>query len=409
MNESEVQQIKEATSDYVQDIINELDPLFYHLYNFDDYIKEEIYKNFEEHIPYETFETAYDSFIEDVFRESNLTNRSYKKSEKYFETTLNQESQILFLKNVPQPSQKTAEWYIFRKQHLTGSNIWKLFSTDSCKRQLIYEKLVPEHLTHSYTSLSQGPLNWGHKYEPLTTMFYEHYNDVTVGEFGCVPHKSIPFIAASPDGIVTSAKKNGRMIEIKNVVSREITQTPKMEYYIQMQLQMEVCDLVDCDFVETKFVEYENEKEFEMDKYKIEKGMIMVFVKNNSTYVYEYSPLFETRESQMNTFIDQTFEKYNITDPQKEVGGLKWFTNVFWKLDIYSCVYVPRNERWFKAAYPTMEETWKLIEEEQNDPESYLKYKPKSRSKPNLLTNKEDLASSVDSKPTKKSEEVIVL
>ena len=45
-------------------------------------------------------------------------------------------------------------------------------------------------------------------------------NDVKVEEFGCIPHETIPFLAASPDGIVTSNKLNGRMIEIKNVVSR---------------------------------------------------------------------------------------------------------------------------------------------------------------------------------------------
>ena len=31
---------------------------------------------------------------------------------------------------------------------------------------------------------------------------------------------------------------DGRMLEIKNPTTREITQVPKMEYYIQMQLQI---------------------------------------------------------------------------------------------------------------------------------------------------------------------------
>ena len=155
-------------------------------------------------------------------------------------------------------------------------------------------------------------MNWGHKYEPLSILFYEYYNDVRVEEFGCVPHKSVPFLAASPDGIVTSQRQNGRMLEIKNVVSREITKTPKMEYWIQMQLQMEVCDLKDCDFVETKFVEYDSENAFKADAYRIEKGMIMVFVKNNESYVYEYSPLFQNRDKDLNTFIQNSFEKYNI-------------------------------------------------------------------------------------------------
>ena len=66
-----------------------------------------------------------------------------------------------------------------------------------------------------------------------------------------------------------------------------------MEYYIQMQLQMEVCDLNDCDFVETKFVEYDSFEDFKNDKYNIKKGMIIVLIKDNSSFVYEYSSLFK--------------------------------------------------------------------------------------------------------------------
>ena len=42
------------------------------------------------------------------------------------------------------------------------------------------------------------------------------------------------------------------------IVNREIDVIPKKEYWGQMQLQMENCDLDECDFLETKFVEYDN-------------------------------------------------------------------------------------------------------------------------------------------------------
>tara|TARA_Y100000992_G_C21274337_1_gene498998 strand:+ start:2850 stop:4043 length:1194 start_codon:yes stop_codon:yes gene_type:complete len=386
MNEQDTNEIRESIEDQVQDMISNMDPLFYHHYMFDDYMKQEIYKQFEEHVEYDVFDPMYESFIENIFIELDLVKRSYKYMERYFVNDNSQSDQVNYLKHIPQPAQKTQEWYDFRKKHLTGSNIWKLFSTESTKRQLIYEKLAPSSASHNYNSLSSGPLNWGHKYEPLSILFYEYYNDVRVEEFGCVPHKSVPFLAASPDGIVTSQRQNGRMLEIKNVVSREITKTPKMEYWIQMQLQMEVCDLKDCDFVETKFVEYDNENDFKADAYRIEKGMIMVFVKNNESYVYEYSPLFQNRDKDLNTFIQNSFDKYNIDDPQKSINGIKWFTNVFWKLDVYSCVYVPRNQKWFEAAYPIMEETWNLIKTEQEIEGSYLKYKAKSNKKTTTST-----------------------
>ncbi len=34
-----------------------------------------------------------------------------------------------------------------------------------------------------------------------------------------------------------------------------------------MQIQMEVCDLNECDFLETRFLQYENEQEFLDDYY----------------------------------------------------------------------------------------------------------------------------------------------
>ena len=54
----------------------------------------------------------------------------------------------------------------------------------------------------------------------------------------------------------------GRMLEIKNIVNRDITGIPKKAYWVQMQLQMEVCDLEECDFLETRFKEYDNEQAF---------------------------------------------------------------------------------------------------------------------------------------------------
>ena len=189
------------------------------------------------------------------------------------------EEQVKYLMNIEQPEQRTQEWYEFRYNHITGSNAWKLYTTESAKNQLYYEKLAPFTVdTTKRTNTSDNPLNWGHKYEPITTMLYEHKNNVKIGEFGCIPHKDIPFLAASPDGIVISENMKGRMLEIKNVVSREITGTPKMEYYIQMQLQMEVCDLDDCDFVETKFLEYDSYYDFMtiQTRDKNDKGMIVV-------------------------------------------------------------------------------------------------------------------------------------
>ena len=72
------------------------------------------------------------------------------------------------------------------------------------------------------------------------------------------------------------------MLEIKNIVNREIDGIPKKEYWIQMQLQMEVCDLDECDFLETKFTEYDSSEAYwdnviENEGNHVKKGVIMYF------------------------------------------------------------------------------------------------------------------------------------
>ena len=39
----------------------------------------------------------------------------------------------------------------------------------------------------------------------------------------------------------------------------------------------------------------------------------------------------------------------------------EWIKNIFWKLEIYSCVLVLRNKLWLKNAIPYIEEIWNII------------------------------------------------
>ena len=41
---------------------------------------------------------------------------------------------------------------------------------------------------------------------------------------------------------------DGRMLEVKNMYNRDINGIPKEEYWIQMQIQLETCNLECCDF-----------------------------------------------------------------------------------------------------------------------------------------------------------------
>jgi len=264
---------------------------------------------------------------------------------------------IEMLQNIPQPQQRTPEWYEFRQQHITASNAWKAFGTQSSKNQLIYEKCKPINTKTKSPTFNENSMTWGHKYEPLTRMIYEHRHDTIIQDFGCIEHPRHPFLAASPDGIVIGKNNFGRMIEIKNVVTRVIDGNPKKDYYTQVLLQMEVCDLLEADFIESKFTEYSDYNDFLQDsneslfmtKDDKMKGCIMEFVKDGE-YIYIYMPFSIVTESDLNQWLDTNMSQ-----------NADWIKTLYWKLDVYSCVLIKRNNAWFEYAIPHLQDIWNTI------------------------------------------------
>ena len=192
-------------------------------------------------------------------------------------------------------------------------------------------------------------LHWGQKYEPLSVLIYEHMYNTTIEDFGCIKHDKHTFLGASPDGInvESSSPRYGRMLEIKNIVNREITGIPKLEYWVQMQLQMETCRLEECDFLETRFKEYEDETSYLNDTEIEYKGIILYFSKEGKP-TYMYSPLDFIKSSSK---LEKWEEKTRI---DMEEQGFLWVKNLYWKLDEMSCVLVKRNSRWFNTVVPTI-------------------------------------------------------
>jgi putative phage-type endonuclease len=298
-----------------------------------------------------------------------IPKRSYKKS--YIRNVSVNHNKIkanlLKLKNIPQPEQRTPEWYVFRNSTLTASNIYKIFITESTQSQLILEKCCPSAPSKYKNNNLNSPMHWGQKYERISVLYYEHINNTKVSEFGCIPHSKYSYIAASPDGIVCDENSAiyGRMLEIKNVVSREINGTPKMEYWIQMQIQMEVCDLNECDFLETKFLEYSDLEEYKED-YELNVssnkhcGFIMQFSINNEDVHYEYAPfnLHNVESEAYSEWTDLMLAK------NKDYSYVR---NIYWKLETISCVLVLRNKLWFKHIQPYIETFWNALVSEKND------------------------------------------
>jgi putative phage-type endonuclease len=309
-----------------------------------------------------------------------LKKNDFIRYEEWCPTTLDVNPDIIIaLEKMPQPDQKSNEWYIFRHDHITASNAWKALSSQSNKNQLIYEKCLPMNTDKFKPTLNENSLTWGHKYEPLSTKMYELKMNTQVKEFGCIEHPVYKFLAASPDGIVVGENNYGRMLEIKNVVSRVIDGSPKKEYYIQMQLQMEVCNLDECDFLETKFTEYTNYMSYLFDTsnelYEDEdglefqntclskdnkiKGIIIYFHTAEGKPFYLYKPLDIIHPKEIEEWQDKNIDFYN--KPEYKYVFMK---TIYWKLDIISCVLVCRNKQWFNDNISKLQEIWTIIEQE---------------------------------------------
>jgi putative phage-type endonuclease len=300
--------------------------------------------------------------------------RSYKYS--FIRKSPNLEKmkkKIEFLESLYQPEQKTDEWYSHRHGLITASSVWKAFGSQSVQNQLIYEKCMPFDPTKYSRVNTESSLHWGQKYEVLSKQLYEEINGTKVQEFGCIrhPNSNYYFIGASPDGINVCplSPLYGRLVEIKNVVSREINGIPKEDYWIQMQIQMEVCNLPECDFEETKFTEYEDEDAFNADSNEINdylnwnynlngkrRGVIVYFTKDEKPF-YQYAPLDITTKTEFDAWFEVTINTHD---------NLTWIKNIYWRLDVYSCVLVLRNKEWFKNAVVKIEELWKIIETEKH-------------------------------------------
>lgn len=333
-------------------------------------VREICYIQFEEFIVCETTEEDFDELLEsalNLFCIMNNLERSVRVENEIEPDTYDDEKQdittnkIAYLKSLPQPNQRTSEWYEFRHNLITASNAYKAYGSQSAQNQLIYEKCLPlkTSVEEQPTMVNiNSPFHWGQKYEPLSVQLYESKYNTKIDDFGCIQHDSYNFIGASPDGINVKIDSNlyGRMLEIKNVVSRDITGNPKKEYWIQMQLQMEVCDLDECDFLETKFVEYNNYTEFKNDTTEKTKGSIIYFNTKESKPFYLYKPLEIVEEDEILKWEEDTINKYQSTD-----YGMMWIKHIYWKLDIFSCVLVLRNTGWFNENVSNLQTIWQTI------------------------------------------------
>ena len=266
---------------------------------------------------------------------------------------------------IPTMEQRTPEWFEMRNNMITASAAAAALGEGHFgnKKDLILKKCGKGKIFtgNKYTE-------WGVKHEAVATRLYELRSSTKIHEFGVLQHPKYSFLGASPDGI----NEKGIMLEIKCPYSRKITGIVPHHYWIQIQLQLEVCNLDLCDFLECKIVEYKNLKEYLEDsddveakilydgcdipmirtKDKKEKGVIITYVTPDGDNKYYHSELGITEDN-----IPKWEEK--IAQEIPSCWGKRSVS--YWKFDFISCVRVPRDKKWFDEKLQKFEETWKEI------------------------------------------------
>lgn len=300
---------------------------------------------------------------------------------------------VKLLQKKPQPPQRSQEWYKARNTRVTASEAacCLTLSEELCKNyvndfNIQNFKYKPDHCMSHYDNKIDYIINkcrtfygenlfkdsiytlHGKKYEEIATRLYRRKYNTNVLEFGLLPHSRLNWLAASPDGITP----NGVMLEIKCPYSRKIEEgVPPIWYWAQMQIQLEVADLDECDFLECEIKQLDDEQSFisQTIEGNQDKGILLNKIEepDNSETKYIYPPdTLITCEDYIN-WANNTIKSYH--DNNISIVPIYYFINKWF------IVNVKRRKEWFLNARPYLKETIDRVRKYQADEQLFLDYK----------------------------------
>lgn len=339
----------------------------------------------------------------------NVLNTWVHPEDKKTDSQYNKRCKQNFVKlyNVPQYEQRSDEWFKQRLKFITASDgASPLFVDNEIMKKyhdgelLLTQKncrigaplnpytngnlnKVNELLSKKVTGVSNFKGNeaceWGKAFEPVATCFYEQFlAKRKVIEFGLMPHRdsiNVPFLGASPDGITEDGK---RMLEIKCPFSNRTVGPPASYYWVQMQLQMECCNIDVCDFLDCRIREFRNKEEFLSDTTYPIKGIILEIADERygsfdkdrpRDYVCPPKIFISSKdnfESDMQE-LDDWLSEWAIAQATEDPHGYIFRENKkrvfkrYWYISHFSCIAVHRDKAWFKRTLPIYKEFWDKV------------------------------------------------
>ena len=153
--------------------------------------------------------------------------------------------------------QGSTEWFYQRLGKVTASRVADVIAKTktgySASRENYMAQLVVERLTQTKAeSYTNAAMQWGTDQEPFARAAYEAAQGVMVEEVGFVPHPTIEWAGASPDGLVGGEGEG--LVEIKcpntaTMIETLLSQKVPGKYITQMQFQMACTGRKWCDYV----------------------------------------------------------------------------------------------------------------------------------------------------------------
>ena len=263
---------------------------------------------------------------------------------------------------VKQPiiKQRTKEWFDARENRLTASDLHDAIQDKKISDMIAKKKAKITKDNINYNSIKA--LKWGTMFEPMASRIYSEVNgNVNIYEFGLICDTQNEHFGASPDGI----NELGIMIEIKCPYSRKIVDgyIPD-KYLMQIQGQLAVCNLNECDYVECMFVvleESEYMEEFANNKdVNIKHGVIAEYIscKGNSEYTYLYSDSSEKADK----IILDIRNKIDTFNENPENNNYKLEKLTYWKLEKINTQRVLFNKSEWGAISDKIHTFWEKVE-----------------------------------------------
>ncbi|AYV79704.1 MAG: putative phage-type endonuclease [Faunusvirus sp.] len=329
--------------------------------------------------------------------------------------------QYKYLKSIPYVLQKSAEWLKMREDLVTASDVAASLgkSKYDSKNSLLKKKtgVGKPFMSNKWTA-------HGTKYEDIAAMIYSAVYNVITGEFGLIKSKKYPFLGASPDRICTwrtvdnkFSQLVARMLEIKCVFGRKIITIGEIDdnicphgYWIQVQVQLAVCELMECDFFQAEIIEYKSRQEWLTDinpkcefsqeqnisvniKHTLKRGcIIQLRAKNNPNpaesfdFRYLYPPTVDMTTDEYDSWVLDNI--YNFDKTHSELSKDWVFDKVlYWRLaKAHNCLIV-RDDKWFAENINTISEFWDRVLQLRKNENELKAFVDKTTRKPKLDAN----------------------